>query len=59
MAWGIQEGDHAVVGFYVVSTDMLGNTTGLACCHLGGADVVQQRSFTVVNVAHDGHDRCT
>ena len=34
---------------------MLSNTTGFARCHFRGADVVQQRSFTVVNVTHDGH----
>ena len=57
MARGIQEGDHAVLGFYVVGTDVLGNAAGFARRHFGGADVVQQRGFTVVNVAHDGHDR--
>ena len=54
---GYREGDHAVLGFYVVGTDVLGNATGFARRHFGGADVVQQRGFTVVNVAHDGHDR--
>ena len=58
MARGVQEGDHAVVGFYVVSTDVLGNTTRFAGGNLGRTNVVQQRGFTVVNVTHNGHDRC-
>ncbi len=58
MAWGIQEGDHAVFGFYVVSTDVLGNTTRFAGGNLSRTNVVKQRGFTVVNVTHDGHNRC-
>ena len=58
MARGIQEGDHAVVGFDVVSTDVLGNTTRFAGGNLSRTNIVQQRGFTVVNVTHDGHDRC-
>ena len=38
---------------------MLGNTTRFAGDDFGLADVVEQRGFTVVNVAHDGHDRRT
>ncbi len=59
MAWGIQEGDHAVFSFYVVSTDVLGNTTRFAGGNLRRTNVVEQRGFTVVNVTHDGHNRCT
>ncbi len=59
MAWGIQEGDHAVIGFYVVCTDVLGNTTRFTGSHFRRTNVVKQRGFTVVNVTHDGHDRCT
>ena len=58
MARGIQEGDHAVVGFYMVSTDVLGNTTRFAGGNLSRTNIVQQRGFTVVNVTHDGHNRC-
>ncbi|SSW84038.1 Uncharacterised protein [Klebsiella pneumoniae] len=58
VAWGIQEGDHTVVSFYVVCTDVLGNTTRFARSNLGRANVVKQRGFTVVNVTHDGHYRC-
>ena len=57
MARGIQEGDHAVFGFYVVSTDVLGNTTRFAGGNLSRTNVVKQRGFTVVNVTHDGHNR--
>ncbi len=38
---------------------MLGNPARFAGGDFGGADVVQQRGFTVVNVTHDGHDRRT
>ncbi len=57
MARGIQEGDHAVIGFYVVSTDVLGDATRFAGGHFSRTNVVKQRGFTVVNVTHDGHNR--
>ena len=56
---GVQERDHAARRFDVVSTNVLGDATGFARSHFGSADVVKQRSFTVVNVAHDGHHRGT
>ncbi|MNZ67818.1 hypothetical protein D3C78_860740 [compost metagenome] len=59
VAWGIEEGDHAAVGFHVVGTDVLGNTTGFASGNLGTTDVVEQRGLTMVNVTHDGNDRRT
>ena len=55
---GIQEGDPATVGqFYVVGTDVLGDTTRLAGNHVGIADVVQEGGLTMVHMAHDGDDR--
>ena len=42
MARGIQEGHHAVFSFYMVGTNVLGNTTGFTGRHLGTADMVQQ-----------------
>ncbi len=59
VAWGIEEGDHAAVGFHVVGTDVLGNATGFTSGHLGATDVVEQRGLTVVNVAHHGNYRRT
>ena len=59
VTWGVEEGDHAALGFNVVCTDVLGNTTGFARSNLGTTDVVEQGSLTVVNVAHYGHNRCT
>ena len=53
----IQEGNHAARGFNVVCTDVLGNAARFALYHFGAADVVQQGSFTVVNVTHYGHHR--
>ena len=55
----IQEGHHAMIGFYVVSTDVLGNTTGFTGYHAGTTDIVEQRGFTMVNVTHYGNHRCT
>src|SRR5690606_28951956 len=57
VAGSIQEGHHAMTGFHMVRTDVLGNTTGFAGCHAGTTDVVEQRSFTMVNVTHYGHHR--
>ncbi|KAF1003226.1 MAG: hypothetical protein GAK36_00288 [Pseudomonas sp.] len=59
VARGIEERHHATVGFNVVCTDVLGNAAGFACSYLGTTDVVEQRGLTVVNVAHDGHNRRT
>ena len=55
----IQEGDLAVAHLGDVRADMLGNAAGLARGHLRLADVIQQRRFAVVNVAHDRDDRGT
>ena len=41
----------------MVGTDVLGNAAGFALHHFGAADVVEQRSFTVVYVAHHGYHR--
>ena len=57
VARGVEERDHAARGFHVVGANVLGNATGFARCHFGAADVVQQRGFTVVHVAHDGYHR--
>ena len=35
---------------------MLGNTAGLACNNVGVADVVEQRSLTMVYVSHHSND---
>ena len=41
----------------MVGTDVLGNAAGFALHHFGAADVVEQRGFTVVHVAHHGYHR--
>ena len=38
---------------------MLGDATGFTGRDVGFANHVQQRSFAVVDVTHDGHDRRT
>ncbi len=53
----IQEGDvAAVLERDVVGTDVLGDASCLAGYDVGVADVVQQRSLTVVHMPHDGND---
>ncbi len=38
----VQEGNHAVTGFYVIGTDMLGNTARFTTGHFGLADIIEQ-----------------
>ena len=55
---GIEESDLTTVGqAHLVSTDVLGDTTGLTGDDVRLADVVQQGSLTMVNVTHDGDNR--
>ena len=56
MIRGIQEGNYAARGLNVVCADVLGNAARFALNHFGAADVVEQRGFTVVDVAHHGND---
>ena len=54
----IEEGDTTTVfKFHVVCTDVLGDTSCLACDDICLADIVKQRCLTVVNVSHYGDDR--
>ena len=60
VARGVEEGDVAAVAeSHMVGADVLGDAAGLACDHVGLADVVEERGLTVVHMAHDGHDRRT
>ena len=43
--------------FYMVSTNVLGNTTGFTGSNLGAADMVQQRGLAMVNVTHNTDNR--
>ena len=59
VTWGVKECYLASVRqLYVVCTDVLSNTTSLAGNHICVAYVVEERGLTMVNVAHDGDDRC-
>ena len=57
MSRGIQECDLAVVDLDHGSTDMLGDSARLSGRHIALADRIEQGGFTVVNVAHDTHNR--
>ena len=37
---------------------MLSDATGLTPNHIGLTQSVEQRGFTVIDMAHDGNDRC-
>ena len=63
VAGGIEEDDLAAEGGRVglgdvdlVGADVLGDAAGFAACDVGGADGVEQRGLTVIDVAHDGDD---
>ena len=59
VTWRIEEGDVlAVLHLHVVSTDVLSDTTGLTSNHIRLADIVEERSLTVVNVSHHRNDWC-
>ena len=59
MARCIEESNHAARRFDVVSADVLRNAAGFAGRHFGTPNVIEQRSLTVIDVAHDGNDRGT
>ena len=48
-----------VFQLHVISTDMLGNTSGLTGNYIRLTDIVEQRSLTVVNVSHHRYNRST
>ena len=53
----IKEGDMAAIGQGdVVCTDVLGDTTGLTCNHVGLSDIVEQRCLAMVHMAHHRDD---
>ena len=59
VTWRIEESDVlAVLHLHVVCTDVLRDTTSLTCNHVGLANIVEERSLTVVNVSHHGDDWC-
>ena len=53
----IEERNAASVGkFHAVGTDVLRDSSGLTCNHVGLADIVEQRSLAVVHVPHHRND---
>src|SRR5699024_4385544 len=53
----IKETDHALIGFYVVGTNVLRDTTCFASGNFSAANIVEKGGFTMVNVAHDSNNR--
>src|SRR5574344_1841422 len=57
VARGVQEGDMSAIGKGdIVSSNVLGNTSGLSGNYIGLADVVQQGGLSVVYVSHYGYN---
>ena len=59
MARRIDKGHDAIRRFDLIGADVLGNAASLARDHIGLAQRIEQRRLTVIDVAHDGHDRRT
>ena len=57
MARSVQEGDQALVLFDLVGSDVLGDATRFLGGDVGFTDRIQQGSFAVVDMAHDGDHR--
>ncbi len=55
----IQEGNNAARRFHMICADMLCNAARFTGCHFRTANIVEQRSFAVVNVTHYGDNWCT
>jgi hypothetical protein len=58
VTWCVEEHDATFVDVDRIRTDVLRDAAGFALGDLGLADRVEQRRLTVVNVTHDGDDRC-
>ena len=50
----VDEDDLLAVHLHLVRADVLGDAAGFAAGHIGFANGVEQRSLTVIDVAHDG-----
>ena len=60
VARGIEERDAmTILQLHIVSTDVLSDTTSLTSNDVGIADMVKQRSFTVVDMTHHRYNRST
>ena len=53
----IEEGNHPLICFHVISTNVLSNATRFSNSNARTSNVVQQRRFTVVYVTHYRHNR--
>ena len=47
----------AIIGDNMIGSDVLCNTTGFHIGYAGFADNIEQRGFTMVDMAHDGNHR--
>ena len=58
--WGVQEGEPlrriVVLNLYLISTNVLGDSTGFSSGDAGLADRIEKARLAVVDVTHDGDD---
>ena len=45
-----------IIKFYIICTNMLRYSSGLSCNNIGFPYVIQQRSFSVINMSHNGYN---
>ena len=58
VTWRIDEGNNIAVVVGLVGTNVLGNTARFASNNVGVTDGVEQLGLTVIDVTHDGDNRC-
>ena len=56
---GVKEGNDPARCLDMVGANVLSDSTGLAIGDFCTSNTVEQRRLTVIDVAHDGHDRRT
>ena len=54
---GVKEGNLLTIQLNRVSTDVLSDTSSLACDNIGLTDIVEQRSLTVIDMTHNCYNR--
>ena len=58
MTGGVEEGDGLVAHLHLIGADMLCDAARLALYDVGVADIVQQGSLAVIDMAHHSDDGC-
>jgi len=56
MSWSINEGNFIFINLNLISSNMLSDTTCFTCHYISIAYIIQNRSFTMVYMTHNGHN---